>query len=110
MKTLRFPGLLVAGCFALGACGGDGGGGRGLKDAVPGATPLVSVTPEDTSDGWQTSTAEVEGFNSAALASELQTFVVLPRQHLVVVVTASNYDRNGPSMSTIRNAILPTLR
>ncbi|MEO8016202.1 MAG: serine hydrolase [Pseudomonadota bacterium] len=36
--------------------------------------------------------------------------VVLPAERLVVVVTASNYNRNGPSMPFIRDTILPTLR
>jgi CubicO group peptidase (beta-lactamase class C family) len=36
--------------------------------------------------------------------------VILPLERLVVVVTASNYNRNGPSMPFIRDSVLPTLQ
>jgi len=35
---------------------------------------------------------------------------VLPGEHLVVVITASNYNRSSPSMSFFRNSILPTIQ
>ena len=35
---------------------------------------------------------------------------VLPSERLVVVVTASNYNRNGPSQGFFRDSILPTLQ
>jgi CubicO group peptidase (beta-lactamase class C family) len=35
---------------------------------------------------------------------------VLPAERLVVVVTASNYNRNGPSEGFFRGSILPTIQ
>jgi CubicO group peptidase (beta-lactamase class C family) len=35
---------------------------------------------------------------------------VLPAERLVVVITASNYNRNGPSQAFFRDSILPTLQ
>ena len=35
---------------------------------------------------------------------------VLPAERLVVVITASNYNRSSPSMGFFRNSILPTIR
>jgi hypothetical protein len=35
---------------------------------------------------------------------------VLPAERLVVVITASNYNRSSPSMSFFRDSILTTIR
>jgi CubicO group peptidase (beta-lactamase class C family) len=83
-------GLSAAWCVCwLAACGGgdggsagqgggsDGGGyragedGGAARDIVPGAAQMVSVAPDNLGDGWQTSTAAAQGFNSAQLSLRL---------------------------------------
>jgi len=76
--------LLCAGWLA--ACGGgndgagggtDGGGYRAGEDGgravdiIPGAPPLVSVSPDNLGDGWQVSTPDAQGINGADLQLRL---------------------------------------
>src|SRR5512134_1969639 len=78
-------GLAAALCAGLlAACGGggdddgagggsDGGGyrpgedGGAAVDINPGAPPLVSLSPDNLGDGWQTSTPDAQGMNGAVL-------------------------------------------
>ena len=92
MKNFPARVWAIACCAWLAACGGGGGGGGGgpgggasdgsgfrsgedggaAVDVTPGAAPLVSVSPENIADGWQTSTPDLQGFDGAALESALQ--------------------------------------
>ncbi|MES1264065.1 MAG: serine hydrolase domain-containing protein, partial [Variovorax sp.] len=77
----------IAISIGLGACGGggdegagggsDGGGyrvgedGGAAADIVPGATPLISLSPDNLGDGWQVSTPDAQGINAAELQRRL---------------------------------------
>jgi CubicO group peptidase (beta-lactamase class C family) len=74
--------LLLGALLALGA-GGCGGGGesRGLDDAFagppppdanPGLPPLVTLSPENTGDGWAVSTPAAEGMDGPTLADLME--------------------------------------
>ncbi len=55
------------------ACGGGSGGGGHFKpDENPGLPASVSVTPEDTGDGWSTSTPGSEGIDGNLLRASLE--------------------------------------
>ena len=57
----------------LGACGGGNGGGSQFRaDENPGLAASLSVTPENTGDGWQTSTPAMEGIDSSLLRASME--------------------------------------
>ncbi len=81
---IRFSAALCTGWLA--ACGGgsdgagggsDGGGyrvgedGGRAVDIVPGAAPIVSLSPDNLGDGWQTSTPDAQGLDGAELSRRL---------------------------------------
>jgi CubicO group peptidase (beta-lactamase class C family) len=73
MRKLSYPVLVALMGVITAGCGGSGGGAslpgyRGpAPDANPGLPPLVSLAPEVTGDGWQTSTPTAEGLDPQTL-------------------------------------------
>lgn len=57
-------------CLLLAACGG-GGGGTFKGDDNPGLSAYLSISPENTGDGWKTSTPAAEGLDGTLLMSAL---------------------------------------
>lgn len=75
---LRRVPLIATAATLLWMMAGCGGGGRGgvqggppRADDNPGLPPVVSLAPENTADGWTTSTPAAEGIDTAALGSAL---------------------------------------
>ena len=69
-KSLRSLGWVI--CALFSACGGDRRD-TGLEPVVnPGQPEVVTVTPEDTGDGWRVSTPEAEGMDGNMLLAGLQ--------------------------------------
>ena len=84
---------VAAAAWMVGACGGgDGGGtnGRG-PDVNPGLPASLSVTPENTGDGWIPSTPASEGMSSA----ELQGTLELIRDQVFTKVDSMVVARHG---------------
>ena len=85
-------GLIIILCAGwLAGCGGGNGGGAGAGkggssdgggyragedggaavDIIPGATPMISLAPDNLGDGWQVSTPEAQSINGAELQHRL---------------------------------------
>jgi CubicO group peptidase (beta-lactamase class C family) len=56
----------------LGGCGGGGDGSDPPRDQNPGLPALVTVTPENTGDGWQVSTPAAEQLDTGQLLKTLE--------------------------------------
>lgn len=72
--------VLCAGLLAACGGGGDDGAGGGYRpgedggaavDIIPGAPPLVSLSPDNLGDGWQVSTPDAQGINRPELQRRL---------------------------------------
>jgi len=68
--------VLLTACGGGGGDNGGGGGGGGRNgrppDINPGLPATISVTPENTGDGWTPSTPAAEGLDSARIQAALE--------------------------------------
>lgn len=76
---------LQMGCNKNGSSNGTNGGPP-PPDANPGLPSYVSVTPQNTGDGWSVSTPDAEGMDTQKLLAELQTVQNYPKVDAIVVV------------------------
>lgn len=67
--------VAVVSGLVLAACGGGGGNGGDIQgpNSNPGAPEAISISPEDTGDGWTTSSPTAEGIDQAAVLTALES-------------------------------------
>ena len=70
-KSLRSLGWVM--CALFSACGGDRRDTGLEPQANPGLPEVVTITPDDTGDGWRVSTPEAEGMDGNMLLAGLQS-------------------------------------
>ncbi len=99
-KTL----IALTSSLLLSACGGGGSNDYPDYDN-PGKAASVTLAPENTGDGWATSTPEAEGLNTAQLASTfdsirtgifpgVDSMLVIRNQRLVAEGYFNGFDRD----------------
>ena len=120
MAAFRFGWIAILCAGWLAGCGGGGDSGEGggsdggdyragedggaAVDIVPGAAPMVSLTPDNLGDGWQVSTPVAQGINGPELQrrfDELRTsgsggmdgFVVVRNDRMVAEAYFNGYAR-----------------
>ena len=120
MAALRLVWIAILCAGWLAGCGGGGDSGEGggsdggdyragedggaAVDIVPGAAPMVSLTPDNLGDGWQVSTPVAQGINGPELQrrfDELRTsgsggmdgFVIVRNDRLVAEAYFNGYAR-----------------
>ncbi len=86
LLTLLLP--FYAGCSGSGS-GSPSPGSGPRPDANPRLPPSVSIAPENTGDGWPTSTPDAEGMDAQGLLANVQSIENYPGVDSVVVA------RNG---------------
>lgn len=95
--------VVLASAVILSACGGGGGGGFPFDDN-PGKPASVTLSPENTGDGWATSTPQAEGLDVQTLTSiydsigngifpGVDAMLVIRNQRLVAEGYFNGYDR-----------------
>ena len=73
----------------IAACGGGGGGSSSSANTAPPA-PYAYAVPDDTGDGWQTSSLTAEGMDEAQVSAMMQRVVDNRFEGIDAVVIARN--------------------
>jgi CubicO group peptidase (beta-lactamase class C family) len=103
MSRIPLPSLVVAAVLALPGCGGGDAGAYPDYDN-PGASASLSLAPENTGDGWSTSTPAAEGLDAQTLGGLMESIrdgrfpgvdsiVVVRNQRLVAEGYFNGYGR-----------------